>query len=306
MKKVIVTGANGFIGSHLCKELSQYGVRIIAILQNKESNAESIKSIPNIEIVYCEMENYLSLVEKIKDKDIDTFYHLAWRGVFRDKKSDYRLQTENCKNTIDAAFVSKALGCKKFVSTGTMSEFPVMELISKKYFSPNMIYAITKHYTYNLLKVYCIQNNIDFVWATLANVYGFGNITGNVISYVIENLIRNKPLNLSKADYYYDFIYIKDCAKMLRLIGENKTIYDNYYIGSGEPKILSEYFNAIKNLINPNACLGIGNIQGDNIEYKREWFNIERIEQEFHFTADYTFTEGINEILLEMNGKYES
>ena len=50
MKKVIVTGANGFIGTALCKKLSDEGINVIAIVRDKEENITKIKDIPRLKI----------------------------------------------------------------------------------------------------------------------------------------------------------------------------------------------------------------------------------------------------------------
>ena len=77
MKKAIVTGANGFIGSWLIKELVKNDVEVIAVVRNEKSNIESIANIEGLRIVYCDLNEIQTLPEKIADRDIDVFYHLA-------------------------------------------------------------------------------------------------------------------------------------------------------------------------------------------------------------------------------------
>ena len=75
MNKVIVTGANGFVGSNVCKQLSENGVKIYAIIKDENENIENIKNLENLEIVYCELSEIETLCDKIADRDIDVFYH---------------------------------------------------------------------------------------------------------------------------------------------------------------------------------------------------------------------------------------
>ena len=53
MKKVIVTGANGFIGTNLLKELSKHNLNIFAIIKDEQENIDNIKDIKGVKIVYC-------------------------------------------------------------------------------------------------------------------------------------------------------------------------------------------------------------------------------------------------------------
>lgn len=61
MKKAIVSGANGFVGTALCKELANQGVAIIAIVRNSNSNIESLNEIKGIRIVYADLSDYKHL-----------------------------------------------------------------------------------------------------------------------------------------------------------------------------------------------------------------------------------------------------
>lgn len=80
MKKVIVTGANGFIGAELIKELSKRNVEIIAIVRNRNSDISRIEGVFNTRIIYCNMNEIEKLPDIIPDRDIDTCFYLAWQG----------------------------------------------------------------------------------------------------------------------------------------------------------------------------------------------------------------------------------
>ena len=55
MKRAVVTGANGFVGSALCRELVKNNVKVTAIVRNHKSDISEISNLDNISIVYCEM-----------------------------------------------------------------------------------------------------------------------------------------------------------------------------------------------------------------------------------------------------------
>ena len=115
MKKAIVTGANGFIGSWLIKELLKNNVEVIAVVRNEKSNIESIANIEGLRIVYCDLNEIQILPEKIADRDIDVFYHLAWSGSVDVNRIDEKLQMHNALWTVDAVRVASELKCKSFI-----------------------------------------------------------------------------------------------------------------------------------------------------------------------------------------------
>ena len=62
--------------------------------------------------------------------------------------------------------------------------------------------------------------------------------TGNLVSYTLEEILNNREATFGPALQIYDFIYIDDLINAVYRLGENETGADNYFIGSGSPKIL--------------------------------------------------------------------
>ena len=66
MKKAIVTGANGFVGTHLCRELVSQGVQVIAVIK-KGTYEGDIRAIDGLEVIYCDLNMISSLEERTTD-----------------------------------------------------------------------------------------------------------------------------------------------------------------------------------------------------------------------------------------------
>lgn len=94
--KIIVTGATGFIGKALCKELINAGHEIFAIIRPNSSRKESLKQEVNtwgknphkIQLLEMEMEELEQLSKKIGQADL--FYHLAWNGSAGTDREDLK------------------------------------------------------------------------------------------------------------------------------------------------------------------------------------------------------------------------
>ena len=69
MKKAIVTGSNGFIGSNVCKRLCADGIKVFAVVKDENENIDNIKNLSGIEIVYCELDEIETLADIISDRD---------------------------------------------------------------------------------------------------------------------------------------------------------------------------------------------------------------------------------------------
>ena len=293
MKRVIVTGANGFMGSGLLHELAATGCEIYAVLRSPKSDVSYISDIEGLHFVYCEMNHYELLQNMLPEGGFDAFYHLAWEGTLGDDRANCYMHLDNCRNTLTAAMVTKKLRCKKFICTGTITEFVARESLEKDYSSQNMIYAISKHYTHVMLNVFCKMNDIQYVWAIMSNTFGIGKPIGNIMSYLINTLLDGKETAFSSAEQPYDCIFLEDAVRGLRLLGECDNHHHTYFIGSGQPRILKEYLLAAGQIVAPNQDIGIGKRPEDNLVYEREWFDTSALREDTQFMPKYTFEEAI-------------
>ena len=117
MKKVIVTGANGFVGSATVKVLLEEGMEVYAIdLCGHQNNLFEQK---NLHFIPCDLDNIESLQTLIPSNAmLDTFYHFAWAGSAGFERANTKPQLQNAQWTIDALRTAKKLGCSRFICAG--------------------------------------------------------------------------------------------------------------------------------------------------------------------------------------------
>ena len=116
MKKAIVTGSNGFIGSNVCKRLCADGIKVFAVVKDQNENIDNIKNLSGIEIVYCELDEIETLADIISDREIDVFYHFAWVGSAGSLRCDENVQLQNSMLTSRALIKYYKMQLKKFVN----------------------------------------------------------------------------------------------------------------------------------------------------------------------------------------------
>ena len=100
MKKAIVTGATGFIGKFLVRELVKQNVEVIAVVRRGTKNLNTINALP-VKIVECNIADYHMLPDMIADRDIDVVFHIAWQGV-----SDLDARSTIARTTIAGAIIN--------------------------------------------------------------------------------------------------------------------------------------------------------------------------------------------------------
>lgn len=269
---IIITGANGFIGSSLVKKLLNYDVKIIAV-DLRFSNERVPISSKVVRVLVDSIDDEASILDAIPVDDCDVFYHFAWRGVNGIDKANPLVQIENIRTTIICASVAKKLNCKKFLCSGTIAEQSVNSLKDLSIVAGGMMYGVTKNCTHMILETYCKNIGLPFVWMQFSNIYGPSNKTGNLISYTIQELSKGMPATFGPATQPYDFIYIDDLLEAVLRLGLCDTDISFYFIGSGSPRILKSYLNEIGEIMGCSNLIRIGERSDDGIKYTFDMFD---------------------------------
>lgn len=295
MKKAIITGANGFIGKWLVKELVDNGIYVYAIVKDKTSKTDGIGSLKNVEIVYCDLKDILKLENIIADRTIDVFYHLAWVGSAGSLRSDTEVQLLNAQYTVDSVKVAKKIGCKKFIGAGSIMEEETIAAVRADGNKPGQayIYGAGKLVAQCMSKCVAAEIGIDHIWAIITNAYGVGETAPRFINTTLRKVISDQPLQFTAATQNYDFIYISDLVKAFYYLGIKGKPFSSYVIGSAQAKPLKSFILQIQQTIESDKNVTFGDIPFTGINLPVEVFNCDRLENDTGFKNKVSFDEGI-------------
>lgn len=291
MKNVIVTGANGFIGSTLVNNLLKNEVKVVAIdISFAAPRIQDCNQVVKLETGLDDVEKLKSL---IPTGEYDAMYHLAWAGVNGPIKADPSVQLNNIQLGINCAQLCKAIGVKKLLCAGTVAEQAVHSLPNLIQTSGGMMYGVAKHCAHLMLEDYCKNICQEFVWMQFSNIYGVGNKTGNLVSYTLGELLKGNEATFGPAAQPYDFIYVDDLLEAVYRLGASETKQSCYYIGSGSPRILKEYLMKIGELAGMQEKVGVGVRPDDGIKYDFSMFDITPLKEAIGDYVSTSFEEGI-------------
>lgn len=291
MKNVIVTGANGFIGSSLIKKLIEKKVNVIALdisFQNPKLPESTF-----IRRIETSLEDVNHLIQMIPNEEYDAMFHLAWAGVNGPSKADPIIQLKNAEMAMNCASVCKKIGVKKLLCAGTIAERATESLTELKTTSGGMMYGVAKHCTHIMLETYCKNIGLPFVWMQFSNIYGPSNKTGNLVSYTIVELEKGNEATFGPALQPYDFILVDDLIEAVLRLGEKGTRRNFYFIGSGAPRQLKDYLIEIGQLCEKEDLIKIGIRPDDGIKYTMDMFDTKPLKEDIGEYTTKSFTEGI-------------
>lgn len=292
MEKAIVTGANGFVGSAVIRELIKNDVEVLALCHKIPE-----KKIISELITYQEFE--LSKIDELKNMVIndyyDTFYHFAWAGSAGSDRSNTKLQLQNVQWTIDALNFAKSIGCKRFVSAGSIIEYETMRACYTDGNKPGLgyIYGSAKMSAHTMAMSIATNIGIDLIWAEITNAYGAGEISSRLINTTIRKIINKESPQFTSGTQNYDFVYIDDVARAFYLIGKNGKPFHSYLIGSGNAKPLKEFLLEMKESIAKDVDFIFGDVPFTGVNLDLSIFDTKKTELDTGFKAEISFAEGV-------------
>ncbi len=293
--KYLVTGANGFVGTALLKELSKSGDSVIAVVKDSNENVSEIESLSNVKIVYCELCNVSALDSIVTDRDIDTCIHLAWAGSTGDARADYDLQLQNVKYSLDVVNSISKMGIKRFVGAGTLAEKDVLNYHPTDGATPNAVsnYGVAKIGAHFMTKSECNRLGVEHVWCYLSNTYGVGNRTGNFVNFACRVMLSGKRAAFTAGEQTYDFVYITDTVRAIIAAASKGKNNNAYYLGSTKQRKLKEFIADIRNAIDPQIELHLGEIPFNGIPLDAQAFDCSKLVNDTGYQPTVDFKDGI-------------
>lgn len=292
MKNVIITGADGFVGSYTVECFLQNGVNVLAL--DIGETAHRLKKSDALTYMQCDVSDTAAMLKKIPHGVYDTFIHFAWAGSAGPARVDYNLQMQNALNTVECMKAAKELGCTRFVCAGSIMEYEVEAAIHSQGSKPGMgyIYGMGKHIAHCMCKSVAVDIGIELVWPMITNAYGVGELSPRFVNTTLRKIINGEPLQFTAATQNYDFVYITDVARAFYLIAKNGKPFCEYMIGSSNARPLKEFILEMQRECAPNATPIFGDVPFTGTNMPLSTFDTSHTERDCGFKAEVSFAEG--------------
>lgn len=236
MKTILVSGATGFIGNCVVKELLQRGQKVVAT----SSNIENARNRSWFERVV-----YKPFDLRFFDKNInywdyflnpDLMIHLAWEGL-PNYKDAFHI-TKNLPAHIQFLENMIGNGLKDLTVTGTCLEYGMRGgcLSEGMECEPANPYAVSKYKLLRYLEQIALERNINFKWIRLFYIYGIGQNKHSLFSQLESAILENKAVfNMSGGEQVRDYLPIESVTEYICDVSLQNNIQGVINCCSGEP-----------------------------------------------------------------------
>lgn len=298
MKRAIITGATGVIGTALIKELIKSNVECLVLLRQGSPKNERIPYHPLITKKYCRLNDLFKL-QNDTGKEYDVFYHFAWAATAGPDRNNMYVHADNIKYALDAVGAAKRFGCKVFIGAGSQAEYGRHEGILKPDTPcfPENGYGIAKLCAGQITREYAHQLELKHIWTRILSVYGPNDGENTMVMSLINKLQKGETPALTKGEQMWDYLYSADAARAFRLLGEKGVDGKTYVLGSGEARPLKEYMETIRDVVSPGAQLEFGRIPYSEKQVMYLCADVSGLEKDVGWEPQKDFSEGIKEIL---------
>lgn len=312
MKKVLVTGADGFIGSHLTESLVERGYEVKAFTYYNSFNSWGwLDSLPKekldeIEIFSGDIRDPNGVREAMRG--VEGVFHLAALIAipFSYHSPDSYVDT-NIKGTLNVLQAARELGTERIMITSTSEVYGTAQYVpidEKHPFQGQSPYSATKIGADRLAESFYRSFNLPISIVRPFNTYGPRQSARAVIPTIITQLLSGKEeIKLGSLTPTRDFNYVKDTAAGFIAIAESdKTIGEEINIATQKEISIGELATEIIRQINPNAQIVCEEqrLRPEKSEVNRLLGSNQKIRKLTEWLPRYSLQQGIEETICWM------
>lgn len=298
MRKVLIIGANGFLGNKLTRYLLEKDIEIVAFVPTG-FDYSNVSCFPRVSCVEFSFGSLGQLDQSEPIIGVDTIYNMAWIGVNAKDRNNAPLQLSNIQCNLEVAEFAKRNGIMRLIVPGSAAQFACSGRVidGTGTPAPSDLYSAAKIATYYYLNTYSSLNGIELVWPLVTSIYGTGRDDNNLLSYVIKSFLKGEKPSTTKLEQKWDYLHVEDLMVALYLLGQKGKGGKMYPVGSGESSTLREYVEIIRDSIDSSLPIGIGDVPYKNSKIDNQVLDISSLKEDTGFEPSISFSEGIQDVI---------
>lgn len=295
-KKVLITGSNGFIGSHMVERMVKEGAQVSVIVRDSSDLWRLDDVQKDLDIYRTDLRNSELVSKSVMQIKPDFIFHIGAYGVDGRQNDFFVAAHSNIIGTMNLIHSLKDIGCKKFINIGTCMEYGnTQEVIQEDSFlKPDSIYGSTKASATIIAHQMAVNYDIDLVTLRPFGVFGEKEGSHKFFPYIILSMLEGKQVNLTPCEQYRDYCYIENVIDGFVLAAQNNSIkYEIFNIASGEIQKLKFYVDMVYKEMQSTDLPNYGALHYRENEVWRQQPDISKIKNLLKWEPKISLEDGI-------------
>jgi nucleoside-diphosphate-sugar epimerase len=261
--RCLVTGASGFLGSWLVRQLLQDGHSVMAVVRRGGKHPRLTAIASQLEFAYADLSTIPSIAAEVQHFGPDVAFHLAWQGGNSSKfVNDPEQVYSNVPGTLELVRIAHEVACKGFFFFGSSVEYGTYRIPVREtdVASPRNLYGYSKHAMMQLTQALSEKWGMRFCGIRPFWTYGPIDDELRMIPYVIRQFLGGNRPKVTAGEQLWDFLYVEDAVRALVGLAASEDATGIFNLGSGSPRPLKNVIYLIRDLIDPQLEIGFGEI----------------------------------------------
>src|SRR5437762_863697 len=233
--RVLVTGATGFLGSHVTRALVARGADVTALVRRGSDPWRVADVLPRLELVSADLAESEASARALQDAAAEVVCDLAWHGVGNRFHQDPSQVSANLQAHLDLLATAARAGCRRWIGLGTQAEYgPQSARIDERCPpAPTTLYGAVKLSVGLLGRQLAAQAGMEFVWLRLFSSYGPMDEPGWLIPSVTLRLLGRERPDLTAGTQKWDYLLVEDAAGAVVEAATAPTAGGGLHLGRG-------------------------------------------------------------------------
>ena len=250
---VLITGATGFIGSHLAERLVGEGAEVTLAVEPGASQANIVSILDKVRVHEVDLRDGQTVRQLVREYQPSKVYHLAAVGVTEPDIDPLLAVQVNVLGTLNLLEALRETDCDCFINTGTCYEYghnnpPMRE---DQMVDPINAYAASKSATWLFCNMYHRTHGYPIVTVRPFTVYGPRQSEHALIPQVILSALRGEDFEMTGGEQTRDFTYVDDVVEgYIRASLSEKAIGQTINLGAGEEHAIKDVVLKVLELMN--------------------------------------------------------
>lgn len=259
--RIFVTGASGFLGSYLVADLLERGHEVAVLFRPESASWRLAEAYGGVHVIPGALEHLGGLREPLGAFAPEAVVHMAWRGVAGSDRNS-PVQATNVADTVALVELAAEAGAKIFVGAGSQAEYGPYDRAIREDDTPRptTLYGMAKLAAGSMALRLAEERGLRAAWLRIFSTYGPKDADYWLIPSMIRNLRSGQHMALTACEQRWGFLHARDAAAAFRLAVTHADARGIFNVGSPDAPPLRETVTRLRDLVDPDASLGLGEL----------------------------------------------